>query len=217
MLYKTLILSLLVVWSAFAGQVVVGEPTNSNNCIPFGCTELIPVPRYQQVYDASSFAGPMTISKIVFFADVIQYDKNLLGSASWELYLTTTGRPVNSLLASYDDNVGLDRALFATVIGGVTIPDVWEIPGNSFFYDPSVGNLLLDIVRTSSGPDGNLALNASFSASYSRKYGIYFDPGYGLVTGFTYEMAAVPEPGTLVGLALLGVGIVAGLQRRRRT
>lgn len=217
MLSKSIILSVLALWSAFAGQVVVGDPSNSNNCIPFGCTTVIPTPRYQQVYDASLFAGPMTISQIVFFADGIAWDQNLLGSDTWDLYLTTTGRPVNSLLDSYDDNVGLDRALFATINGGVTISDVWEIPGNPFFYDPSAGNLLLDIIRTSEGQNGDLFLNASYSTSYSRKYQNYFDFGYGLVTGFDYEMAAVPEPGALNGLALLGVGIVAGLQRRRRT
>ena len=79
-----------------------------------------------------------------------------------------------------------------------------DIVGNAFTYDPSKGNLLVDISVAYTGGGGTIyfdAMNGDANGLFSKadNYGSGF-AGFGLVTGFS--TTAVPEPGTL---SLLGV------------
>ncbi len=49
-------------------DVIVGQPADSGagNCIPFGCT-IAWTSEYQQIYAASQFSGPITITNLEFF------------------------------------------------------------------------------------------------------------------------------------------------------
>ena len=210
--------------TCYGGPIVIGAPTTQGNCFPFGCAWGT---RYQQVYDASSFPAAINIGTIIFYADAYRGDDNLLSNGVFELYLSTTSRAVNTIdNFPFDTNLGSDNTLFATVTGPFVIPDVWQITGGPFYYNPAAGNLLLDVrVAYPAGrQDGYLYLNARngdagglFSRAHN--FGTAFDD-WGLVTGFDGPQAppgppGIPEPGTL-GLLGLGACFLAGLRWRAR-
>lgn len=210
---------------ALAASVVVGDPQlygHAENGFPFST-----LPgyygyensRYQQVYAASSFPGPIGIDELVFYASS-NAGAPILG-AYFEFFLSVTDRGVNEISdRPFDANLGADTRLFAAFMGGSTLggPE-FVVDGTRFLYDPGLGNLLLD-VRVYGAPLGQVGpffaaigpanLSDGGLAPFSRwhNFGTGFD-NLGLVTGFRTR---VPESGTL---ALLALGITAlGLLRR---
>jgi len=208
-------------------EVVIGDPKVhevGQNAFPFST---LPAyygyanTRYQQVYGASAFGGPIDIRALVFYASG-NTDAPLL-AGTLDVYLSVTNRGVNEISGqSFDSNLGFDTQLFATLSGGMVLTDgKLVISGNPFHYDPALGNLLLDL-RVAGAPSGHsgpffAALSGgdatkSLAMPFSRWHD--FGSGYdnqGLVTGFR---TSVTEPGTL---ALLGIGLAGlGLGRRRK-
>ncbi len=211
---KPIVLIALTAAAASAAPIIIGSPADpdTGNCFPFGCATGT---RYQQVYDSNQFSGPIDIGQILFFAGAYTADTNQLATGTWDLFLSTTSKPVNGLdLGNFNANVGADNQLFATVTsnGSVIIPDTWIIPGNTFHYDPSAGNLLLDIHATLTG-SGNVFLDQRFEDaggvfSRSHDFGEVFNDT-GLVTGFDVGGSqTVPEPSSLP-LLMAAVGLVA--------
>jgi len=203
-------LALLPIASHATG-IVIGAPGTGGNCFPFGCST--GGDRYQQVYAASDFAGPMSINDITFYDSM--YPGNL-SSGTFSLYLSTTSAAVNGLSATMDDNLGANNALFGTLVGGIVANPSFTITGTSFAYDPGMGNLLLEI-RSTGQSGGSIFLdarNGDAGGLFSRmhNYGGAFAE-YGLVTGF--NVGAVPEPGT-VALMLCGLAVTGIAARRRR-
>jgi hypothetical protein len=95
--------------------------------------------------------------------------------------------------------------------------------GTPFLYDPSLGNLLLDISVTGGSGGSGAAFEDSEGTGTSlaryQNFGSGNGLGYGLVTEFdsTASMANTPEPGTLPLMACLGlVGLLVQRLRRRR-
>jgi hypothetical protein len=122
-----------------------------------------------------------------------------------------------------DGNVGADQTLFGSFSIGGAAPSTLSFVGTPFFYDPSLGNLLLDlrvtdITGTPQG-EGNAyfqAMNNSTDFSRAHDFGSEFTE-WGLVTRFDYGTApVVPEPATMTLLATGLVGMLGARRRRRK-
>jgi hypothetical protein len=200
---------------------------NSSNIIPFDTSQ---PRRYQQVYDASQFtqlAGSTQILEIAF-----RLDGGISGVFSGSIpdirvVLSTTSSTPDNLSNIFAANVGSDATVvfngslaFSSPntgpVGGPKPFDLVVTPQFAFFYDPQLGNLLLDIetrlggTRTSFGFDAHAILDDSVSrafGSFGSATASNVDT-FGLVTRFTF----VPEPSTLV---LFGFGLAALRIRRR--
>jgi hypothetical protein len=210
------------------------------NAFPFEAVQYgVATQRYQQVYGASAFAsfgGPELITQIAFRPDASDGSAFTSTLANVRIDLSTTNAAVDGLSTTFANNVGANDAtvysgsltLSSADTGPAGGPKAFDIVINlttPFLYDPSKGNLLLD-VRNFGGSTGPLTYfdaDNTFGDATSRVY--TFSGGVnaatadggtdslGLVTQFT--ATAVPEPGTaLFGFALVGV---AGISRRRRS
>jgi len=202
-----------------AHALTVGTPDpGSGNSFPFGAVGSFPSDRYQQVYSASAFSGPITITGLQFAQT--QLPGGSLNQGSFSITLSVTSKAVNGLdLNDLDANVGPSPAAFANV---ESLDDVYSggalhIAGAPFLYDPEAGNLLIDIQITNSSHFGPLAffdaMNGTaadlFSSAHnfsSSAAGIFDNTG--LVTAF------IPEPAS-AGLVYAGLVALAWRARRR--
>jgi len=213
----------LVGMSASAQTVVVpstlqGVEGNSNNCFPFdvGSYDFLSM-RYQQVYAASEFqaaGGPVLITGINFRPDWKwggPFDAVL---PAIQINFSTTKAGPDALSVIFSNNVGADDTLvysgplhltsiFSGPLGGPMGFDI-QIPlATPFLYDPSAGNLLLDVRNFGGGTlyvpfDAQAQYGDSTSSVYS--YGadtVQDTQGYtggirssGLVTQFTFGTTA---------------------------
>jgi hypothetical protein len=171
--------------------------------------------RYQQVYAASDFArigSPMLITELRFDpseGSVFSIDVNL---ENIRIDFSTTTSVPDGLSAMFAENVGADNTVafsgplrfFDTAVEtfGVHIP--LQTP---FFYDPSRGNLLMDVrnyVTIPAKPFGYPLLIAEGTLNDSVSTVAAFDVNSpnapfsgtgGLVTAFT--VTPIPEPSTV--------------------
>jgi hypothetical protein len=232
--------------SKLEADIVVGAPGDPGvgDCIPFGCSD---ASTFQQVYSSSLFPNPITIAGLTFFLNNFDNTDPLTGAPivpdtiypqDYTISLSVVSVPVDSLDTDLDNNLNPNTtALFFQgfldnpVNGSFTIQTT---PPNYFYYDPSQGNLLLDIRIDGSDPtitmfaDINSASGGLFSSAFDS------DPhpdgcpdgsaglttgcanaDYGLVTGFVTPAAtATPEPTAYLPITLIGFGLI--LRRRVR-
>jgi hypothetical protein len=137
---------------------------NTSNAGPFGkLTEFNNDPyRTQQVYAGSVFpqgAEGITISELRFRTDFLQGEAGPITSNAVEISLSTTSKAVDGLdFTDLSLNVGADQQVVYS--GPLTLQscncgtpthdfDVLVTLQEPFFYVPSQGNLLLDVVNTS--------------------------------------------------------------------
>jgi hypothetical protein len=207
---------------------------NANNGYPFNLlAHSLASQRYQQVYDASAFDTMILIDGILFRPD------NLSGAAfsstlgSIQIDLSTTSRAVDALSATFAANVGGDNTTVfngalslssgnAGPLAGPRFFDVFVPFTTPFLYDPSVGNLLLDIRNFSGGLTTQFdasdvvgdSISRVFSQDVNATTGELDDEFHsmGLVTAF-HTADPVPEPASVV---LLGSALAAGAARHRR-
>ena len=156
---------------ALVPSVVVPNSATStegdgSNSFPFDISSAgrpIETMRYQQLYDASQFSafGPAGfITQIIFRPDVsfgFAFDSTL---PDMQINLSTTSVPDDGLSFLFASNIGADETvvfsgplpLSSDFSGGV--PKDFNIVINlttPFFYDPSMGNLLLDVRNFGAG------------------------------------------------------------------
>lgn len=170
-----------IVVSANNKPVTVGVATNGN-CYPFMCndsgTSTGPSIHYQQVYAASAFSGVTQINSVTFFqVFTAQFGgTTTVLSGNYQVSLSTTTKTVDQLSPTLSSNIGADNTvIFNGNLGGVsTSPSFTINAAVPFLYDPSAGNLLLDIVVTSQqllrNGSGNGYNDAGSNSSTSRAY-----------------------------------------------
>jgi hypothetical protein len=219
---RILLLVMAIVVSALLGPaqagIIIGSPSSGDNAFPFGGSWSPNPSRYQQVYSGAAFTGSIDIGTIRFFRSSGGGD---LASGTFVMSLSTTSQAVNGLdLVNFDNNLGLDNQLFSTqVLAGGPAPSGLAFMGDAFHYDPTQGNLLLDI-QISGFSHSGLSNWSSFEARDGDAGGLFsrahdFGSGfndYGLVTEF--EAVPVPAPSAFV-LSSVGFGLIRCMRKRR--
>jgi hypothetical protein len=207
---------------------------DTNNSYPFNITPFgVPSQRYQQVYAASQFGGGGLITQIIFRPDATFGNAFTSTLPDIQIDLSTTSAPDDGLSTTFANNVGSnDTVVFAR--GPLTLSSAFTGPPNGpkdfdiiitlttpFFYNPAMGNLLLDVRNFGGGSttvfDAVSPLGDGVSRVFSQNVNDMTGTtdSLGLVTGFVI----VPEPGS-AALLLAGGGtllaLFGGCRRRQR-
>jgi hypothetical protein len=203
---------------------------SDQNPLPFATTGHI-----QQLFSSSQFSslgGPQLITQIAFRPDAT------LGQAfsvtrNTEITLSTTTRPIGGLSTTFSQNIGSNvtpvfsgvLAISSAFAGPATGPKDFDIVVNfitPFLYDPSAGNLLMD-VKNFGGSGGNTgSFDAASNGTLSRLRSSDVNSltgdiaADGLVTRFTTASISVPDSSDSVALLVLSMAGLVALRRYRR-
>lgn len=226
-----MILAALAATDPASAGLILGT-YDTGNCYPFLCNDSGRSSGqsidYQQVYAASAFSGPIAIKSVSFFFDPVDSPlpphSTVLGG-TYRFYFSYAAHGVGFLDTTLANNVSGPLTLFANVGGGANTDPVWTILGAPFHYNPSVADLLLEVVASdqdnvpngftngyNQADDTGLKMSAAYCVTDPPFPGTPIGCGSSpaaLVTGFN-----VPEPGTL---ALFCVGLLGfGMLRWRK-
>jgi hypothetical protein len=190
--------------------------------------------RIQQVFPAEDFAAlgnkPHWLVNDTFRTDQSQTRPSTLHYPDNEFRYATTQRGPNNLSTRFADNLGSDFKHFYR--GPWTLVADAQDPGpgpkefykssyasgvTPYLYDPSKGNLLLDVIGWGglpfAAPGEGDEVPSMQTALYGSANGTHGNRGPAYVHQFTF-VPAVPEPSSLTLLAVL---LVLGLLCRRAT
>lgn len=225
--------------SAQSATVTAGG-TSTPNTFPFG-TDGPPTPsgvktysgEYQQIYSASAFTSPVTITQVSFSSAASADNVAETATYNFTIKLANTSASVTGTDPNFVSTAGgvtvfqgmLNANLLANNTFDLNIPFM-----NTFTYTPGSQNLLLDVFitsATSTNQDGTSQPDL-FQAGNGSVRSIFYSNGTpssptntaqsGLLTQFTTTPAAAPEPSSVLSL-LLGIGGVAlacGLKASKR-
>jgi hypothetical protein len=193
--------------------------------------------RYQQVFAASQFSGAMPIGQLALrnanfdpqpFTDTI---------ASVEISLSTVAANPDQLSTTFANNIGADNtevydgaltlsSTNAAGPGNTHVFDVLITFQRTFYYDPSQGNLLLEVKNNSGTSRQSYFFDGIFfdaanvvGDSVSRVIGPEFNPNATATSGTADSLGliirfdSVPEPSSL---CLTGLGVALFAWRRLR-
>jgi hypothetical protein len=205
--------SLAAILPGAASAQIVGTGAGGGNLFPFGGPPSLSI--YQQIYTASNFAGPGLLQSVKFFRGTVA---GVIRPGTYDVYVSTTSVGVNGLSnVDFDGNRGGNNALFGSyALSGFPGAELTFV-GSPFFYDPSAGNLLLDIRISGAGTMGGANFRANgdalgvFSRTFDAPGGLGFQ-GWGLQTGFVF-VSTVPEPSTSL-LIVAGILVIFSMHRR---
>jgi hypothetical protein len=195
--------------------LITGGDVQQGDCT-FACLN-----HYQQSYDAAAFGvAPVSISSVSYFTSA--YGGEWAANNSWQISLSTGARKTNDLLSSFSANLGTDNAVFEVKsFSGHANPYSAITFDGTFNYDPTKGDLLVDIVAlgNTGGPTVEYSYNSQGAFSRNYQWGSnpngYLGEDYGNVTSFEFNAAKVPEPASFM---LLGLGLIGlGMARRKST
>src|SRR5215475_13088638 len=95
---------------------------------------------YQQIYSSMAFSGPISFNTITFFDTLIP--GSVVLSGNYDITFSYTSSPLNS---DYPVAGTGTQTFFDGVLGGPVTGTSFSISGTPFVYDPSLGNLLIDV------------------------------------------------------------------------
>ena len=229
-------LSATFAWAQFDQIVVPNANTNvpggSENSFPFNITPFsLSQMRYQQVFASSQFVpldGGTFITRIAFRPSTFTATSFSAVLPSVDIYLSTApaGIGPGSLSSNFSSNVGADETVVFS--GALSLSsantgapardfDIIIDLETPFFYNPALGNLLMEVVNFQGGTttpfdaltNAGTLLSRVFAPDVETETGTV--DATGLIAQFTY--AAIPEP---TSMALLGTGLAGGLDAIRR-
>ena len=211
------VLGCVSVGSLLGSSITVGTD-NGGNDFPFGGPFFSnPGTVYQEAYASTDFSAPELITGIDFFEQA--GFTGSIYSGTYTLSLSMISASIGSLsTTNLASNLGADNTVFDTVVLSGTAPSKLTFTGTPFLYDPSQGNLLLNISITGGSGGKGVAFqdNEGVGTSVARyqNFGSNNGLGWGLVTEFDSLSGgpAVPEPGTM---SLFGCGMAAVLLVKR--
>ena len=214
-----IIAAMAFVAPSMAQTVTVGDahPAGTYDCTPF-CTPVI-----QTAYGASYFgSAPISINSIgLYLTDYATQD--------FTFTLSTSANAVGNLSTTFADNISNDaKTFFSGSLPSTTDADGFTIfSGTPFTYDPTKGDLLLQVTSNESTYNGASAYQGSegggssaptervFSFNPGSATGEKETAGYGFDTKFglsTPSASAVPEP-TTWAMMILGMGAIGASAR----
>jgi PEP-CTERM motif len=213
-LFLSAVLVVMVLTVCAHADLIIGNPPDSANCIPFSCRS-IDNGNYEQIYNSSAFNGTINIGDIEFYNTYFDNGGTQgVANLNFSLFLAVTSQSVP------DGSIPAGAVLFGnySLNGGLwTFGDTLTFSGTPFFYDPTLGNLEL-ILETSGGSDPTSGTYTYFDANSSGPFSRWCgacgsNQGYGLVTGFSTASNTVPEPSSFL---LMGSGLLAAVGVFRR-
>jgi len=189
---------------------------------------------YQQIYSASVFTSPVTITQVSFSSAASTDNVAEAATYNFTIMLANTSASVTDTDPNFVSTTGGTTVFSGTLNANLTANNTFDlnIPFmTSFAYTPGSQNLLLDVFinsATSTNQDGTSQPDLFQAGDGPVRSIFHIDGGNansptetaqsGLLTQFATTPAAAPEPSSVLSL-LLGIGGVAlacGLKATKR-